>query len=170
MACNGHNNHCPSHPGYDPPLSPLTWTNDPIGTDDFVETEDYNEMRAGILTELSRRGKSAVCTMPTVVKDVTIIYAEDYRCLRDNLVECKAWSYPAIVSDAVVSAGQPDGIQDETTETLRDRINTLRAECLCNCNYSCTCNCNYCVCNCNHACQCNCNYSDKRLKKDIVYI
>ena len=42
--------------------------------------------------------------------------------------------------------------------------------CTCNCNYSCTCNCNYCTCTCNYACTCNCNYSDKRLKKEILYL
>jgi len=43
--------------------------------------------------------------------------------------------------------------------------------CTCNCNYSCTCNCNYsCTCNCAYRCTCNCNYSDRRLKKNIIYI
>jgi hypothetical protein len=167
MACGGHCNHCPSHPGYDPALSAPTWTNDPIGTNDEVEDTDFNEMRAYIVTECARRSKSSSGIAGTV-NSSTVVTASDYKSLRDYLVICKAWSYPAIVNDATLAVGQ--NIQDESTEELRDRINTLRTECICNCNYSCTCNCNYCVCNCNHACECNCNYSDKRLKKEIQYL
>lgn len=168
MSCSGHCNVCVSHAGYDPPLSAPTWLDDGLGTGINVKNEHFDNLRDYIQTELTRRSASPPASWPPAYKDTDdIIYAIDYRLLRDAIVNCKAWT-PTWASDTYLVAG--GDILDESTNEMRDRMATLRAECLCNCNYACTCNCNYCTCNCNYACTCDCNYSDKRLKENIVYI
>ena len=176
MACTGHCNHCPAHGGYIPGIAAYVWTNDPIGTGDNVEEDDFNEMASVMNGEFTRRSFSPSGGFPPTAKVTTdIVYSLDYRTLRDHLVRlCRqstgiAWSPTALYCSygALFRGGL---IQDESTEEMRVKVNELRAECVCNCNYACTCNCNYCVCNCNYACVCNCNYSDKRLKKEICYL
>ena len=176
MACGGHTNSCPSHPGYDPPLSPVSWTDDPLNTNDEVKATHFNELKLNINVEFTRRGLSPSAGFPPANKDTNdFVYGDDYRVLRDHIIPVSddsslgTWSpRPAIVSYGTLAPGQD--IQDESTEEMRDEIDTIRGECLCNCNYSCTCDCNYCVCNCNHVCTCNCAYSDERLKEKIVYL
>jgi len=169
MACTGHTNSCPTHPGYDPPLAGVSWTDPTIGTDDEVKATHFNEMTYYTNFEFTRRGESPSGGFPPSNKTSSdIVYAVDYRNIRDHLKYLnRAWDN-AYIGYGVITDLQP--IQDETTEAFRDEIDTLRAECLCDCNYSCTCNCNYCVCNCNYACTCNCNYSDKKLKREIKYL
>ena len=176
MACTGHCNHCPAHGGYIPPISVYTWTNDPITTDDPVEEDDFNEMASVINSEFARRSLSPSAGFPPTAKTTNdIIYSLDYRRIRDHLVRlCRAstgvsWS-PIAAQNGYGALAAGRVIQDETTEEVRTKINELREECICNCNYACTCECNYCVCNCNYACTCYCNYSDIRLKEQICYL
>jgi len=176
MACTGHTNSCPLHAGYVAPVAAYTWTNDPITTDDPVEEDDFNEMTLVTNAEFTRRSLSPSGGFPPANKTTNdIIYAADYRRLRDHLVTlCRqstgvSWSPNAAYTGyGALASGQE--VQDESTEEIRDKLNELRAECVCNCNYACTCDCNYCTCNCNYSCVCNCNYSDKRLKNDIEYL
>lgn len=185
MVCTGHTNSCPAHPGYDPPLSPVSWTDDPLDTTDDVKATHFNELKYYVDVEFTRRGLSPSAGFPPDNMDTEdIIYASDYREIRDHLrtasfsTAAGTWdtSIPSACGYGSMARGrQVSGVPanlgyilDETTEEMRTEIDLLRAECLCDCNYSCTCNCNYCVCNCNHACQCNCNYiSDERLKMEI---
>lgn len=170
MACNGHSNSCPSHPGYDPPVEAVSWTTDPLDTNDEVDATHFNELKYWTTVEYSRRSISPSGGFPPDDKDTDdIIYGSDYITVWDHIKNIdRTWSPTQGSTRPDLKAGQD--IQDESTEDMRDQIDTLRAECLCNCNYSCTCNCNYCTCNCNYSCTCNCNYSDERLKIDIVYL
>ena len=173
MACGGHQNVCAAHPGYDPPLSPVSWTDDGLGTGVNVKgTEHFYELANYIDIELARRSKADPSGWWDPISDANkgtddIIYSVDYLMLVDGLDACDAWS-PTWSTTQYLSAGAE--ILDESTNEMRTQMDTLRAECLCNCNYSCTCNCNYCTCNCNYACTCDCNYSDRRLKTDIKYL
>lgn len=168
MVCTGHTNSCPGHPGYDPPLSPVSWTDDPLGTNDEVKATHFNELTFYIDVEFTRRGLTPSGGFPPSDKNTNdLVEAADYREVRDHIrtlsfsTTSGDWdgAIPAIVGYGTLSRGVASGIQDESTEEMRAEIDLLRQECLCDCNYACTCNCNYCVCNCNHACQCNCNYS-----------
>lgn len=58
---------------------------------------------------------------------------------------------------------QGDLIEDGQWDTIRDRYNVLRQNCIC--NSDCACN-NVCAC---HN-DCGCNYSDERLKENITFI
>jgi len=185
MACGGHSNSCPSHPGYDPPLSPVSWRSSysaaqgycnghTINTDDPVEENyHYYYLAWYINYEIGRRGASKPSGWdawyaeagPKTTED--IIYSSDWTMFVEGLDECDAWS-PTWSTTQYMSAGAP--ILVNTINEMRDQVNILRTECLCDCNYACTCNCNYCTCNCNYACTCNCNYSDRRLKTDIKYL
>lgn len=177
MACGGHTNSCPSHPGYDPPLAGVSWTDDPLDGGDEVKAQHYNELSFYINAEFTRRGLTPSGGFPPADKDSDdFVFGDDYRVLRDHVVPLSkdsttgTWS-GGIPTAASYGAMTPGGkIFDETTTEFRDEVDAVRSECLCDCNYSCTCNCNYCVCNCNHVCQCNCNYSDRKLKENIVYL
>ena len=182
MACGGHCNVCPAHPGYDPPVSAVTWRSlyptyclgHTLDTNDYVE-EDYHYYYLAyyINQEIARRAASKPSGWDAWYAEApgktssSIVYASDYLMFKKGLDACGSWS-PTYATDAHFVAGQ--NILHQSTTEMRNRVNTLRAVCLCNCNYSCTCNCNYCTCNCNYACTCNCNYSDKRLKTDIKYL
>ncbi len=182
MSCHSHSNSCPSHPGYDPPLGPITWqsayptycSGHTLNTNDYVE-ENYHYWYLAyyINYEINRRGSSKPSGWDTWYAQASpktsddIIYASDWLFFKKGLDACKAWT-PTYATNAHFVAGQPI-LYNSLTE-MRTQVNTLRAECLCNCNYSCTCNCNYCTCNCNYSCTCNCNYSDRRLKTDIKYL
>ena len=169
MACTGHTNSCPAHPGYDPPVSPISWVDPGLGTD--IEVKGYHHfyyLNYYINQEFSRRSVSPPGNWAYGQKYTDdIIYADDYKMLRDGIVECKAWT-PTWASNTYLAAGED--ILDESTNEMRTQMDVLRAECLCNCNYACTCDCNYCTCNCNYSCTCNCNYSDRRLKTNIKYL
>ena len=177
MTCVGHTNSCPSHAGYDPAVSAILWPDAPLGTGINVKGYyHYYYLVYYIQSELDRRSVSppgdwwVPYSAGNLDTDDTI-FAADYLKLRDALQACKPgdWDWAtAYVSATYLAAGED--ILDESTNGMRDRIDVLRAECICNCNYACTCNCNYCTCNCNYACTCNCNYSDKRLKEEIVYL
>jgi hypothetical protein len=182
MACGGHCNVCPAHPGYDPQVSTITWQSlyptycagHTINTDDRVEENyHYYYLAYYINYEINRRdagkpdGWDAWYSEAIGKTSDDIVYSDDWLMMPDGLNECDAWS-PTWSNTQHMSAGAP--ILVNTINEMRDQMNTLRAECLCNCNYSCTCNCNYCTCNCNYACTCNCNYSDRRLKTDIKYL
>jgi hypothetical protein len=173
MACGGHTNSCPAHPGYDPPLSPVSWPDDGLGTDIYVKGFDHFYYLVYYINyELNRRGVAKPDGWWDPYSDGNkdtddIIYSSDYMMLRAGLDACDAWS-PTWATTQYMSAGA--SILDESTNEMRDQVDILRAECLCNCNYACTCNCNYCTCNCNYSCTCNCNYSDRRLKDNIKYL
>lgn len=173
MSCSGHCNVCPAHPGYDPPLNSVSWPDDGLGTDIEVKGFDHFYYLAYYINlELSRRSDSAPAGWWDPITDANfdtddIIFASDYMMLKADLDAMDSWSASAVNSQ-YISAGKP--ILDQSTNQMRDQVDTLRVECLCNCNYSCTCNCNYCTCNCNYACTCDCNYSDRRLKNNIKYL
>lgn len=170
MACNGHCNHCPSHPGYVPAVGDATYTNPiPFDTNDDVRYLDFNELRAYISTESTRR--SDAVTLPSTQTGSDLVEYLDWRSLRDAISDLEndagAW-VPAVLNDTNLALAE--NIQDEQYEAMVDQVDILRNECACDCNYACTCDCNYCVCNCNYACVCDCNYSDKNLKENINYM
>ena len=172
MACHSHCNQCALHPGYIGPVTPTSWTNDPVDTDIRVKDNHFNELRTAIQDELDRRSLTEQTTYPDpgAVDTDDTIYNEHYRYIRNQIYKCGGYSIPFTgdVANEVISAGQP--ILADTTNDMRDNTNTLEAVCICDCNYSCTCNCNYCTCQCNYSCTCNCAYSDERLKRDIIYL
>ena len=174
MSCHGHTNSCPSHPGYDPPLSPVSWQDDPLDTNDEVEAYYHFYYLAWYIDyELNRRGDTPFTGWFDPISDASfdtddIIYGSDYWLLSRGINDAANGWTPTYATEASFQPGE-DITFNAFTE-MRDKLNDLRQECLCNCNYSCTCNCNYCTCNCNYACTCNCNYSDRRLKTDIKYL
>lgn len=171
MACGGHCNQCTTHPGYIGPVTPTAWSNDPVVTSTPVYDDHYNEIRASIKAELTRRSLTEELTYPDPGDQATddVVYSNDYRYLRNQIRKAGSDTWlPNTVIDSALSASEV--ISAATTNAMRIETNSLESECICNCNYSCTCNCNYCTCNCNHICQCNCNYSDERLKKEIIYL
>jgi len=172
MACGGHCNVCPAHPGYDPPVYVISWPDPGLGTDITVRGYyHFYYLNYYINQEFTRRSVSPPGDWVYGQKYTDdIIYAADYRMLVDGLDACDpAWTPNGKnLTNEWLSAGMP--ILDESTLEMRDQVDILRAECLCDCNYACTCNCNYCTCNCNYACTCDCNYSDRRLKDNIKYL
>ena len=116
---------------------------------------------------MARWSKTYTTNDPGYVDTNDIIYATDYKFIRDALLAIASFSY-SYLSDSYLTDLQP--IYAASSTELRTQINYLRSLCVCNCNYACTCNCNYCTCNCNYACTCNCNYSDKNLKENINYL
>ena len=86
MACTGHTNSCPSHPGYDPPLSPVDWTYDPIDTDDEVYGLDFNEMKSYTDAEYTRRALTPSAGFPPDDKETDdIVYGSDYISVWDHI-------------------------------------------------------------------------------------
>ena len=165
MACGGHCNVCPSHPGYTGPGSPVTWYSDPVDTDIVIKgLTHFYYLAYEIDVELDRRGDTPFTGWWVPITDCyyddvapgKVIYAEDWITLRTGLVDAANGWTSTYCTNAHFTAGQP--ILAASMNEMRDKLDALRAECLCNCNYSCTCNCNYCTCNCNYACTCNCNY------------
>ena len=167
MACNGHTNSCPAHGGYLPGITPTNWSDDPLDDTITIKAIHHNELRSAIDSELTRRSQSWPSDPGNVTTDDTIL-STHVRSLRDGINAARAWSWPSILDNANTEVG--DSIQEDQYNALRDEVNVQEAECACDCNYACTCDCNYCTCNCNYGCTCNCAYSDKRLKKDIVYM
>lgn len=187
MACSGiHCNQCPDHPNYIGPVTPTVWTDDPVDTNDQVKAVHFNELRNAIIAENTRRSKTwAVGSGDpgSVDGDDNILdgtgVEHGWRDLRDQIsyLDCgtaSCWR-PAGVTNVQIADGAE--VLATSMNTMRDRVNVLEAECVCNCAYSCTCDCDYCTCDCNHACTCNCNYacvlnwlSDRNVKMEIEYI
>jgi len=187
-SCGGHTNSCPAHGGYIAPVTPSTWT-DPTITAGLttVKTDHHNELRTAITNELTRRSNSWP-TDPGAVNASSSIEYLHIRRLRDGIDAAKTWTWPSYLADD--NTGSDDDIEAQQYTAMRSQVNSIEAECVCDCNYACTCNCNYactcqcnyactcncnysCTCNCNYACTCNCNYSAKsdiRLKYDIEYL
>ena len=175
MACTGHSNVPNGVPctGHVTPVSPVDWV-DPVPQSIDISAAQFNQLRAAVNDELSRRSTAYI--IPTVVigEDVK---ADDWREIRNGINACQAWTFPATVDNTAINLGAD--IKADAIITMRNKTDSLRSDCVCNCNYACTCDCNYpctcncnysCTCDCNYACTCNCNYSDKRLKIDIEYI
>ena len=167
MACGGHCNVCPAHPGYDPPLSAVPWrsadcVHTPIDTNDIVEANYHFYWLAWYIDfELDRRNDSPPAGWFNPIGDASfdttdVIYASDWAMLKTGIADAANGWTSTWCGSAYLKIGEP--ILDNSINEMRDKIDALRAECLCDCNYSCTCNCNYCTCNCNYACTCNCNY------------
>lgn len=171
MSCHSHCNQCALHPGYIGPVTPTSWTNDPVDTGIRVKDDHFNELRSAIQDELDRRSLAEQTTYPDpgAVNTDDTIYYQHYRYVRNQIIKASGYTWdPDSVDSTVLNAGEH--ILAESTNDMRDETNVLEAVCICNCNYSCTCNCNYCTCQCNYACTCQCNYSDERLKRDIIYL
>jgi hypothetical protein len=183
MACTGHSNtpNGVACTGYVAPVSAVSWT-DPVPQSVAITAAQFSQLRTAVLQELTRRSTSYV--IPTVSINV-VIHANEWREVRNGINACKAWTFPSTVDNTALAVGA--NIQADSIVALRSKVNTLKAECVCNCNYACTCNCNYpctcdcnysctcncnypCTCNCNYTCTCDCNYSDERLKIDIDFI
>lgn len=161
------------------PLISYPFADDPCIFGTIIEEQHHDELRTAINEELSRRSKAfGITNVSTGQKPLYTHFRE----LRDAINHCVAWGgYPASLGNAALSAGQD--ILTDAVNQLRIKINSYRVICICNCDYctcdcnyctcncnQCVCNCNYCTCNCNYSCTCNCNYSDKRLKKNIIYL
>ena len=150
--CAAHANSCPSHSGYEPPLSELTFTDGVLNDTITAKTSHINELRAGIDAELERRGGSAYWDGTGVTTDTQIL-ATTIQGLRLRLNDARSTTFNV----GIIESGQ--SVLGGSVQEIRDKLNVARAECACNCNYACTCNCNYaCTCNCNYDCTCNCNY------------
>lgn len=131
-----------------------------------ITAAQHNELKSAITLELQRRHRSATNSNNQAVSPGVQATNERVKALRNELNSAASWSYPSEMQDANLQDG--DYIQAEAYHALRNRLNVMADDCVCNCNY-CTCNCNYCTCNCNYACTCNCNYSDINLKEDVQY-
>lgn len=183
MACTGHSNvpNSAACTGHKPPVSAVSWI-DPVPQSVAIAAAQFSQLRTAVLQELTRRSTSYV--VPTVAANV-IIHANEWQEIRNGINACKSWTFPAEVDNTALAVGA--NINATAIVALRNRTNTLKAECVCNCNYACTCNCNYpctcdcnypctcdcnypCTCDCNYACTCDCNYSDIRLKTDVEFI
>lgn len=174
------------------PTNQYVW-NDPSDLEEHVvSAEIHNELKDAVVAELLRRQMDSAVAELQGVNVGSIINNERLKNLRDELnsisaitianctantsstaascnshtVDFENWTFTTELLDANLEDG--DYIQGEQYKAIRDRLNTLADDCVCNCNY-CTCNCNYCTCNCNYSCTCNCNYSDFDLKYDIEY-
>ena len=137
MACNGHCNQCPTHPGYIGPETPTSWTDDPVDTNDEVKSTHFNELRTAIQNELDRRSLTEETTYidPGSVDTNDIVYKDSYRYVRNQIRKVSSYSwYPSTVVDTVLSAGQP--ILADSTNDMRDETNILESSCVCDCNYS----------------------------------
>jgi len=155
------------------PANTYAFTDNPADSSDEIEDDHIDELRAAINLENTRRGLGAIgcgdaTAGDTILDDEwddmytgidTIDDNPGGSCSHSNL----SWSYnPKNAGDAILVA---------TINELRDNIDSLSTECICDCNWSCPCNCNWsCPCNCNWTCPCNCNYSDEELKENIVPI
>ena len=191
MACTGHCNQCAAHPGYVGPGTATVWTDDPLESGIFIKDYHWDELRDAIDAETTRRSEVWSPSDPGNV-DVGDKYnqggsGDGWRDLRDQVSyldtgTTDGWR-PSDVDDSTILTGE--NIFSAAPQTIRDRLNVLEEECVCDCNYSCTCdcnyctcdcnyctcNCNYCTCNCNYPCTCNCAYaSDERLKREIEYL
>jgi hypothetical protein len=172
MACTGHCNQCAAHPGYIGPATPITWTDDPLVTGTKIKVEHWNELRDGIIDENTRRSLTWQDTGDpgAAIQNQTEVMAEkstqiqDWRDLRNQISyqdtgSTTGWR-PADVDNTVLAIGEKT--LPASPQTMRDRLDIINQECICDCNYACTCNCNYpCTCNCAHSCLCDCNYGGK---------
>ena len=122
------------------------------------------QLRTAINREKTRRGAAQLSFTTIAAGGAGSITTGIFNEVKNGINGIRAftWTYSYAVGSSIYSA--------YITE-LRQKMNDLEDDCICNCNY-CTCNCNYCTCNCNYACTCNCNYSysDINLKENIKYI
>ncbi len=174
MTCVSHNppNYgCQNDTAPNPnPGTPCPTNMTTFSTDTVVRDEHINELRTAINDEKARRGEVSETFTDTIAVGGVIkgLYVEE---LQATIEAMKSFTWVEAYTNLAGST-----IKDEYFTELRTNVNTVEAECLCDCNYCtcdcnyCTCNCNYgCTCNCNHSCTCNCAYSDERLKIEIVY-
>lgn len=124
--------------------------------DDLVDTDlrkitNYTSLRTAINNERGRRGLNPVSFDSNLNVDEEELFNFVLELKNAiNAIKVQSWTQEYINSSSIITVrGQ---IQE-----LRDKINSLETDCLCNCNY-CTCECNYCTCHCNYACTCVCNY------------
>jgi hypothetical protein len=165
MACNGHTtpstcathaNSCPAHGGAILPESPTVWTTSPLTTSTKFITVHHNELRNAIDDEMNRRGQTWP-TDPGTKSTSDKILSDNIRQLRNGINAAKVWTWPSYMNDTETEVG--DQIQKDQYNAMRDQVNVMETECICDCNYACTCQCNYaCTCDCNYDCTCNCNY------------
>ena len=135
--------------------TPTAWTDVPLSTSVGIKVQHHNELRTAINAELIRRSKAWVHD-PGAVNTAISVLSSHIRDLRNGINSGLSWAWPATMNDAETEIG--DSILALQYSTMRDRVNYMELECLCNCNYACTCLCNYaCTCDCN-VCSCNCNY------------
>ena len=187
--CTGHCNQCAAHPGYVGPATPVTWTDDPLTSDTLIKEIHWDQLRDEIDAETTRRSETWAIGDgdPGNVNAGDKYYQggtglpDGWRELRNQLSYLDTGTYngwqPADVDNSTILTGEQ--ILPAAPQAIRDRLDVINQECVCDCNYACTCNCNYpctcncnypCTCNCNYTCVCNCAYSDEKLKKEIEYL
>jgi len=128
------------------------WTDSPLLPGTVVKAQHVTELQNQINLEYKRRSKPTYSfpSLGSIVK-----YSDVYQLY--NAISQISTSLQWHENFATPLTGQV--IKAVNIEDLRDNINYLQTQCVCNCNY-CTCQCNYaCTCNCNYACTCNCNYA-----------
>jgi len=128
------------------------WTDSPLLPGIVIKAQHVTELQEQINFEYKRRSvpNYSFPSLGSVVK-----YSDVYQLY--NAISQLSGSLQWHENFATPLTGQL--IKAINIEDLRDNINYLQTQCVCNCNY-CTCNCNYaCTCNCNYACTCNCNYA-----------
>jgi len=182
MACTGHDGDGDNDGNYVGPVTPTTWTNDPLTTSVIMIDTHHNELRTAIDNEITRWSQSWPAD-PGAVTSANKILSTHVRKLRDGIDAAVAWSWPAHLNDNETDTD--DILEAQQYNAMRTQVNTIEAMCACDCAYACTCDCAYactcdcdyaCTCDCNYACTCNCDYScgadksDIRLKYDIEYI
>ena len=127
------------------------WTDSPLLPGTIIKAQHVTELQEQINFEYKRRSvpNYSFPSLGSVVK-----YSDVYQLY--NAISQLSGSLQWHENFATPLTGQL--IRAINIEDLRDNINYLQTQCVCNCNY-CTCNCNYaCTCNCNYACTCNCAY------------
>jgi len=135
-------------------------------TGDTILAEHINALRISVDNErTSRRGLSA--DFPTYVDSDDLVEAQHADDLKDSINEMVAQTGDSVTGDITTTYVVGDSILASHVNELRTKINELRQDCVCNTD----CGANLvCVCHGN----CGNNYgiliSDKRLKKDIIYM
>jgi len=169
MACTGHVGTGDNDGNYIGPVTPTTWTDDPLTTSVIAKDTHHNELRTAIDDELTRWSQSWPAD-PGAVTTADKILSTHVRNLRDGILEAYPDSWPPSFLDDS-NTGTDDILEAQQYNELRNQVNVIEAICACDCNYACTCDCNYaCTCNCDYSCGCDTDKSDRRLKYDIEYI
>lgn len=149
------------------PLTSWTSTTNRVsGNDDKVGVELFKQINTAMNVELTVRS-FGLTSWPTITVGKKVSH-QIISKLVTSMNTCRSKDGQAAFSWDDYAVGKK--VTERIIKELRTNTNTLQSYCICNCNY-CTCNCNYCGCDCNYKCTCDCNYnSDKRLKKNIVYL
>jgi len=166
MACTGA--HCTNHGtgtttcvGHRPSCS----TNNALSlSTDFatelkkIRASDVEQLRTKIRSELTAYNLHSTNSY-TLLHPTTVVSDSD---IDDQTANDLYEMTREVDGGTPILVGTANPVDEAFWDTIRDKYNVIRQDCIC--NSDCSCN-NVCVC---HN-DCGCNYSDRRLKVEIVY-